>query len=134
IDSHVHPADACMTEFDHPVPDMQCIKDVLDYIRSRAKALAPGEWIVVSQVFITRLREQRYPTRQELDDAAPKNPVVYATGPHASLNTLALKLSKIGRDFKVTAGGAGHAEEDPKTGQPTGNLPSRTPHGKAPPR
>src|SRR6184192_1542556 len=47
IDSHVHPADACMTEFDHPVPEMQSIKDVLDYIRDRAKVLAPGEWIVV---------------------------------------------------------------------------------------
>jgi len=133
MDSHSHPADACMTEFDHPVPDMETIKDVLDYIKGRAKVLAPGEWIVVSQVFITRLREQRYPTRQELDDAAPKHPVLYATGPDASLNTLALKLSKIGRDFKVTDGGAGHAEKDPKTGEPTGILRSCTRYVKAQP-
>src|SRR5438093_11813212 len=25
IDSHVHPADACMTEFDHPIPVMESI-------------------------------------------------------------------------------------------------------------
>ena len=126
IDSHVHPADACMTEFDHPIPDMETIKDVLAYVRSRAKALAAGEWIVVRQVFITRLREQRYPTRQELDAAAPKNPVLYATGPDASLNSLALKLSGIGRDFKVTDGGPGFAEKDSKTGAPTGILRSCT--------
>ena len=126
IDSHVHPTSACMTEFDHPIPDMETIKDVLDYIRGRAKVLAPGEWIVVRQVFITRLREQRYPTRQELDAAAPKHPVLYATGPDASLNTLALKRSGIDRDFKVTDGGPGHAEKDPKTGELTGILRSCT--------
>src|SRR5262245_45632024 len=122
MDSHSHPADACMTAFDHPVPDMETIKDVLDYIKGRAKVLASGEWIVVNQVFITRLREQRYPTRQELDEAAPKHPVLYATGPDASLNTLGLARSKIDKDFKVTDGGAGHAEKDPKTGEPTGIL------------
>src|SRR5260370_6668921 len=78
IDSHVHPTSACMTEFDHPLPDMQTIQDVLDYIKARAKVLAPGEWILMRQVFITRLREQRYPSRQELDAAAPKHPVLYA--------------------------------------------------------
>jgi predicted amidohydrolase YtcJ len=125
IDSHVHPNAACMTEFDHPIPEMQSIKDVLDYIRGRARVLAKGEWIEVHQVFITRLREQRYPTRAELDEAAPHNPVLFATGPDASLNTLALKLSGIDRNFKVTDGGPGHAEKDAH-GEPTGILRSCT--------
>jgi predicted amidohydrolase YtcJ len=122
IDSHVHPWDAAMTEFDHPIPEMESVKDVLDYIRGRAAVVSAGEWIEVHQVFITRLREQRYPTRQELDEAAPKNPVLFATGPDASLNSLAMKLSKIDRDFKVTDGGTGFAEKDPATGEPTGIL------------
>jgi predicted amidohydrolase YtcJ len=126
IDSHVHPTGACMTEFDHPIPEMESIADVLAYVRDRAKTLAEGEWIEVHQVFITRLREQRYPTREELDKAAPKNPVLFATGPDASLNSLALKLSQIDRDFKVTDGGPGYAEKDPKTGEPTGILRSCT--------
>src|SRR5262249_3900317 len=70
IDSHSHPTDASMIEFDHPVPEMKTIADVLDYIRSRAEALGAGRWVVVRQVFITRLKEQRYPTRDELDRAA----------------------------------------------------------------
>lgn len=121
IDSHVHAADACMTEHDHPIPQMEKISEVLNYIRARAKAVPEGEWIVVRQVFITRLNEQRYPTREELDHAAPKHPVLFATGPDASLNTLALKLSGIDRDFKVTDGGTGFAEKD-SNGEPTGIL------------
>ena len=122
IDSHTHPDTACMTEFDHPIPDMQSIADVLAHVKARAKVLKKGEWIVISQVFITRLREQRYPTRAELDAAAPRHPVLFRTGPDASLNTLALKLSGIDRDFKVADGGSGFAEKNPSTGEPTGIL------------
>jgi predicted amidohydrolase YtcJ len=122
IDSHVHPTGACLTEYDHAVPEMESIQDVLDYVKARAKVVAVGEWITVDQVFITRLREQRYPTKDELDRAAPKNPVVFRTGPDAALNSLALKLSKIDKDFKVTDLGTGYAEKDPKTGEPTGIL------------
>jgi hypothetical protein len=122
IDSHSHPAEACLTEFDHPIPAMECIQDVLDYVQARARILREGEWIAVRQVFITRLREQRYPTRAELDRAAPKHPVLFQTGPDASLNTLALARSGIGPDFRITDGGGGFAEKDPKTGELTGLL------------
>lgn len=124
IDSHVHPCGASLTEFDHPIPEMDSIADVLDYFRDRAETLDDGEWIVLQQVFITRLREQRYPTRAELDEAAPKNPAVFRTGPDASLNTLALKLSGIDENFRVTDGGPGYAEEDAQTGELTGILRS----------
>lgn len=122
IDSHVHPSSASLHEFDHEVPQMETIDDVLAYIGSRAKVLPEGEWITVRQVFITRLKEPRYPTREELDRVAPKHPVVFSTGPDAMLNSLALKESGIDRNFQVT--GSGHIEKDPKTGEPTGLLRS----------
>jgi predicted amidohydrolase YtcJ len=122
MDSHVHPGSAAMTEFDHPVATMETIGDVLEYIRQRAETVGEGKWVEVRQVFITRLREQRYPTKEELDRVAPKNPVVFSTGPDASLNSMALKLSGIDRDFKVTDGGEGFPEKDPATGEPTGIL------------
>jgi predicted amidohydrolase YtcJ len=133
IDSHVHPNSACMTEFDHPIPVMETIADVLAYVKDRAKVLPRGAWVEVHQVFITRLREQRYPTRAELDEAAPDHPVVFATGPDASLNSLALKESGIGKDFKVSDGGPGYAEKDPATGEPTGILRSCTRYVKSQP-
>lgn len=120
IDSHVHSADAAMHEFDHPVPDMESIADVLDYVKSRTVAAPEGQWIWVNQIFITRLKEQRYPTREELDAVAPKHPVVFSTGPDGMANSLALKLSGIDRDFVVT--GSGAIEKDPRTGEPTGML------------
>lgn len=126
IDSHTHPTGASMTEFENPIPDFETIQDVLAYVKARARALPEGEWIVLNQVFITRLREQRYPTRAELDQVAPKHPVLYRTGPDASLNSLALSLSGIDRNFKVTDGGSGFAEMDPKTGEPTGILRNAT--------
>jgi hypothetical protein len=122
IDSHLHAIGACMTEFDHPIPQMDSIKDVINYVKKRSGVLEDGQWIILQQVFITRLREQRYPTREELDRAAPKNPTVFRTGPDASLNSLALRLSGIDKDFRVTDGGPGYIEKDPQTGEPTGIL------------
>ncbi|MEX2174760.1 MAG: amidohydrolase [Pirellulaceae bacterium] len=129
IDSHVHPSGAAMHEFDHPVPDMETLADVLAYIRSRAAVVPEGDWINVRQIFITRLKEQRYPSRAELDEVAPQHPVMFATGPDAMLNTLALKESGIDKDFQVT--GAGYIEKDPATGEPTGLLRSCTRYAKS---
>ena len=120
-DSHTHAADASMFEFDHPVPEMETIADVLAYIRARAKVVPEGEWIFVSQVFITRLREQRFPTRAELDTAAPKHAVYFRTGPDAALNSLALQRSGIGKGFAITDGRPGRIETD-ASGEPNGIL------------
>jgi hypothetical protein len=123
IDTHTHSTSASMYEFDHPVPNMESVADVLKYIRARAEVTKAGEWITLSQVFITRLRDQRFPTRAELDQAAPRNPVYFGTGPDASVNSLALKLSGIDRNFKITDGQPGRIERD-ANGEPTGILRS----------
>lgn len=119
IDSHVHPNGAAMYEFDHPIPAMNSVEDVLAYVKARAQVLPKGSWIHIRQVFITRLAEQRYPTRAELDAAAPEHPVVFATGPDASFNTLALQAAKIDRN--TTIEGPGLIERD-AAGEPTGIL------------
>jgi predicted amidohydrolase YtcJ len=121
IDSHVHAPAASMYEFEQPVPDMESIGDVLAYFRERAGKTEAGKWITLSQVFITRLREQRYPTRVELDQAAPRNPVAFRTGPDASLNSMALSKTGIDAKFQVPAGQPCRVERDGK-GQPTGIL------------
>jgi predicted amidohydrolase YtcJ len=125
-DSHVHATGAAEYEFDHSVPEMKTIADVLAYVQDRAEKLEDGEWISVSQVFVTRLDEQRFPTRSELDKVAPNNPVCFRTGPDGALNSLALKLSGIDKDFKITDGEPGYIEKDPATGEPNGILRSCT--------
>ena len=121
MDSHVHAGGASLYEFDHTVPDMETLADVLGYIEGRAAQAKEGEWIRVSQVFITRIREQRFPTRAELDRIAPKNPVYFSTGPDASLNSLALRLSGIDKAFEIKDGLPGRIERD-ATGEPTGII------------
>jgi predicted amidohydrolase YtcJ len=121
IDSHVHAPGASMYEFEHPVPDMERVEDVLAYFRARAEETPPGQWITLSQVFITRLREQRYPTRAELDLASARHPIAFRTGPDASLNSMALSMSGIDARFKVPDGQPCRVERD-RGGQPTGIL------------
>ncbi len=121
IDSHVHAPNASMYEFEQRIPDMESVEDVLAYVRARDEATDPGRWITLSQVFITRLREQRYPTRAELDRAAPGRPVAFRTGPDASLNSMALSMSGIDAKFEVPAGEPCRVERD-RGGQPTGIL------------
>jgi len=122
MDSHVHPTGAAMHEFDHEIPDMETIADVLAYIKARALVLPEGSWISLRQVFITRLREQRYPSRAELDAAAPKHPVIFSTGPDAMLSTLALKEAGIEKNYQPT--GEGIVDKDAQTGEPTGLVRS----------
>lgn len=112
IDSHVHAPAASMFEFDHEIPPMETIREVLDYIAARTRVVPEGEWIQVQQVFITRLKEARYPTRAELDATAPKHPVAFRTGPDAMLNTLALAKCDFDRDWTVKDGGPGYLEKN----------------------
>ncbi len=128
IDSHVHAPAAAVYEFDHPQPTMNSIADVLQYIADRAKVVPEGQWIRLQQVFVTRLEERRFPTREELDTAAPHHPVIYRTGPDAALNSLALQLSGIDRDYELPAGSTGKIERDPQTGEPTGILRGASQH------
>jgi len=122
IDSHTHALDASLYEFDHEIPEMTGIPDVLAHIKERARIVPEGEWIVMRQVFITRLKEQRYPTRAELDQVAPKHPVIFSTGPDASVNSLGLKLNGIDKTTKSPVGQPGKVELDSVTGEPTGIL------------
>ncbi len=121
MDSHTHAPGASMTEYAHPLGQMDTIQDVLDYFAARAAVVPEGEWIVLQQVFITRLKEQRYPTRAELDRVAPKHPVVFRTGPDAAVNTLALQRNNIDRNFKIPEGVPAKIEKD-ASGEPTGVL------------
>jgi predicted amidohydrolase YtcJ len=119
IDSHVHAPAAAMFEFDHEIPSMETVQEVLDYIAARTKVVPNGEWIQTQQVFITRLKEARYPTRAELDAVAPNHPVAFRTGPDAMLNSLALKKCGFDRNFEVKDGGPGYLEKD-AAGEPNG--------------
>ncbi len=119
-DSHVHPFDASTSELAGALPDLKSLKDVFAYIRARAAVTPKGEWIVVRYAFPTRLKEARFPTKTELDEAAPDHPVLYHAGPAGVVNSLGLKASGItGDTLNPPAGAIG---KDAVTGEPTGML------------
>ncbi|HJZ55267.1 MAG TPA: amidohydrolase [Gemmataceae bacterium] len=119
-DSHVHPGGVVASEIGDPIPLLQSIPEVQDYIRKRAETTPKGQWIVIRYAFPTRLKEARFPTKAELDAAAPEHPVLYHAGPAGLANSMALKVSGVTKDTKNPT--AGLVEKDPDTGEPTGML------------
>jgi predicted amidohydrolase YtcJ len=119
-DSHVHPMDAATSELDAPLPYLRSLKDVFAYIKQRAAVTPKGDWIVVRYAFPTRLDEARFPTKAELDEAAPDHPVLYHAGPAGVVNSLGLKVSAVTKDSPNPP--AGIVAKDPATGEPTGML------------
>lgn len=119
-DSHTHPTGAASSEAGAPLPLLKSIPEVQAYIREQAKATPAGKWIVIRYAFPTRLKEARFPTRAELDAAAPEHPVLYHAGPAGVANTMGLKVSGVTRDTPHPR--AGQVVKDPQTGEPTGML------------
>jgi predicted amidohydrolase YtcJ len=116
-DSHVHPTWAATST----IPKIKSLKEALAYIREQAKTTPEGEWIVLWYLFPTRLDEARFPTKAELDEAAPKHPVLFHAGPAGMVNSMALKISGVTKDTPNP--GTGIVVKDAK-GEPTGMLRS----------
>jgi predicted amidohydrolase YtcJ len=97
------------------------IPAVLAAVRERAARTPRGAWIQGDSLREHRLKERRWPTREELDSAAPHHPVILRSlGKHLTMaNTLALRLAGIDRETPDPKGG--RIERD-ATGEPTGVL------------
>jgi len=120
MDSHSHPVGAATSEWKEPLPDPRSLKEVFAYIRKQAETTPEGNWIVLRYAFPTRLDDTRFPTKAELDEAAPKHPVLYHAGPAGIVNSMALKVSGITKDTRNP--NAGEVVKDPATGEPTGMI------------
>lgn len=87
--------------------DVRSVPEALERVRSEAQR-RPHQWIgVVGGWHSSQLAEGRPPTRSELDDAAPENPVyVQELYDRAILNTAALRECGFGDDSADPPGGA----------------------------
>ncbi len=119
IDTHVHALDVASAEATQPFVNLRSIAQLQDWLRTEAPRRPRGAWIWTPRTYPTRLREHRFPTRQELDAAAPDHPVVVDSAYAFLLNTAALRAAGITRDSPSPAGGA--IVKDP-SGEPTGLL------------
>jgi predicted amidohydrolase YtcJ len=119
IDTHVHALDVAAAEATQPFRNLRAIDDLLGWIRHETSTRPKATWIWTPRVFPTRLREHRFPTRKELDTAAPDHPIVVDCAYAFSLNSAALRLAGITRDSPDPPGGA--IVKDAR-GEPTGLM------------
>ncbi|MEW6673580.1 MAG: amidohydrolase [Thermodesulfobacteriota bacterium] len=106
-------------------PTIKSVNDILSKIRDRARKLPPGRWIhaLGSPMQDERLSEKRLPTKQELDQAAPRNPCYANFGAHIMVaNSLALQAVNITKDTSDPQGGWIMRGEN---GEPNGVLRER---------
>jgi predicted amidohydrolase YtcJ len=117
IDGHPHMDGVGIRLIKPSFDGLRSIEDVLAVIRREAAKRKPGEWIVCNPLasepdvfaFPGALREGRWPTRHDLDKAAPDNPVyiepplLVAPGV-AIANSAALRLAGLTRDATAPDG------------------------------
>ena len=119
IDSHVHALGVAGAEARQPFVDLRSIDAIQAWVREQAARTPEGAWIWSPRVFPTRVREHRFPTRAELDAAAPRNPVVVDGAYAVMVNTAALDAAGITAQTPDPPGGAIVKDE---AGRPTGLL------------
>jgi predicted amidohydrolase YtcJ len=119
IDTHVHALDVAEAEVAQPFQNLQSIDALQAWIRRAARSGQGDAWIWTPRVYPTRLREHRFPTRQELDAAAPDRPVAVDGAYAFVLNSAALRAARITRNSTDPPGGAIVTDA---AGEPTGLL------------
>jgi predicted amidohydrolase YtcJ len=124
-DAHVHLGGAGADLLHVQLNGVASVPELQRRIREAAAARKPGEWIVGSGWDHTLWPEKRFPTRQQLDAAAPGNPVLltHVSGHVAVANSLALQLAGVN---KTTPNPAGGEVERNAAGDLTGMLKEDT--------
>jgi len=117
---HVHPEGRRDVE----LTNARSIADLQQRVRAKAQELGPGKWVTGMEWDEAQFADKRNPTRQDLDAAAPNNPVILVrAGRHSTVgNSAALKLAGITRDTPQPDRGV--IEHDAK-GDPNGMIRER---------
>lgn len=98
------------------------IKEIKEKVRKEAQRKSRGAWIVGHGWDDSILAEKRLPTRWDLDQVAPNNPVTLMRicGHISCVNSKALELAKITAETESPPGGK--IDKDPETNEPTGIM------------
>ena len=120
-DTHTHFKAAGLALYTVNLRGAKTVPEALEAIRTFAAKKKPGEWVVGGAWHPpSQLAEKRYLTRQEIDSAAPNNPVYLPTVGHFVMaNSRALALARIDKGTPNPEGGV--IERD-AAGEATGVL------------
>lgn len=124
IESHAHPLHyaANLYKLDLKAEVTPDIDSILEAVRQKAAELPEGEWIIGMGWDDSKLEERRFPTLEELTEAAPHHPVfLKRTCVHnAVVNRMAFEASGISEHPADPEGG--HFHKDPATGKLSGLI------------
>jgi predicted amidohydrolase YtcJ len=121
-DCHIHLLGygAMLTMLD--LKGVKSIEEIKEKLRRVAERKASGAWIVGHGWDDSTLAEKRLPTRWDLDEAAPDNPVTLlrVCGHISCVNSKAYELANITAETESLPGGK--IDKDPETNEPTGIM------------
>ncbi len=118
-DTHLHLVMDCESRQRVDLKDADSIDEIIKRMKQKDESLEPGRWVQGTGLHIERLKEGRFPNRYELDQVSKERPILVQTycGHAFMLNSAALRLTGIGRDFKWHVDGLVDFDED---GEPNG--------------
>ena len=123
VDAHMHAFDCALASLRVSClpPAVDSLTGLKQRLADRAGSRPRGAWVVATGYDDTRLREQRHPSRLDVDSAVPHHPAVVGRvcGHMSVANTLA--LASAGIDAATPDPPGGTIVRDP-TGAPTGLL------------
>jgi predicted amidohydrolase YtcJ len=123
IDSHIHVigTGSALMMINCRTPPIYSIKDLKNAVAEKVDEAEAEEWILGRGWDQAKLAEHRNPTRYDLDEVAPENPVVLTRtcGHLLVANSKALEIAGITKDTPDPVGGKIVRSN---TGEPTGML------------
>lgn len=119
-DAHVHFLRGAVALLNVVLTDTKSVAEAKAIVAARVRNAKPGEWII-GRGWDHTIWKQNFPTKRDLDEVAPDNPVylVRVDGHVAWVNSKALEAAKINKETKVPTGG--EIERD-ASGEATGIL------------
>ena len=108
IDTHAHIADGGVEElYGIKLSDAASVAEIVARVKAKTALVKPGEWITGAGWDHTLWPEKQFPNKWELDDVAPKNPVLltHVSGHVAVANSLALKIAELTNSSPNPSGG-----------------------------
>jgi predicted amidohydrolase YtcJ len=121
VDAHMHMYAYCQNLALVDLQGARSMGDMISLMQEKAKTTPKGNWIKGVNFDQSKFRENRFPTREDLDTISLDHPIVIKRCClHAVVaNSLALAKAGVDKDYRVTSGGIVEFQEN---GEPNGIL------------
>ncbi|RMF86892.1 MAG: amidohydrolase [Nitrospinota bacterium] len=125
IDAHIHVLSSGIRHVMAVDCDLRSLTEIKQALRERAQKTPPGEWVQGFKFDDTKTAENRFLTRQDLDEVSTAHPIfVSHRGGHVYfVNSKAFEVAGITKETPDPPGGK--YERDPQSGELTGIILER---------